>query len=299
MTTPTADPQLTRLEALYGFKHLLGRDGPVNVTPFTEGRVITYGTDVGAQDVPEIHRQARELIEQALKSAQDREEAQVILLSGNPGMGKTHLLNHFRRPEVKAEHNYLLVSASNHWKIEEFEEVLLDNLISALCHPSPDQQHPLQERLEAIAFTALEQLMRQLISLASYLKRGKVGWLRRLLAKFSRSPYRRLERLSSRRDPAVFRQMDFLKFTGYVCDRYLHEPANPLHRYVLRVLLCYLFAEERELVVHWLRGRPVGNHFAAKLGVEEALDLLRTGLSYSPISIRSRGYSSGLCFPSL
>ena len=158
---PSADAELNRLQVLYGLKRLLGRDGESNVTPFTEHQVIGYQTDVAGYDVPEIHQQQRQLIEQAVGEVLSRRCARVILLSGNPGMGKSHLLNYFRRPEVARRLNYLFVSATNHWDIGDFEERLLDSLLDALVRPSPNERHPLLERVEAIAFSALDHLLRQ------------------------------------------------------------------------------------------------------------------------------------------
>src|SRR5262249_33170711 len=62
-------------------------------------------------------------------------------------------------------------------------------------------------------------------------------------------------------------------FAGYVCDVFLREGGNPFHRYVLRVLLQYLFEEDREQVLHWLRRKPVPNRFLVKkVGAEDQID---------------------------
>jgi hypothetical protein len=156
--------------------------------------------------------------------------------------------------------------------------------------------------VEAIAFAALDHLLRQPGSLAAFRRRRPIGWLARLLARFSRSEHDRLARVLARRDTSAFRLLDFNKFTGYVCDRFLSEPGNPLHRHVLRVLLCYLFPPERELVLHWLRGRPVQGYFARKFGVEEELDrtykrmdAVRLLISlFSPEVSRGLGDAAGL-----
>src|SRR5262249_33290404 len=151
------------------------------------------------------------------------------------------------------------------------ETRLLDSLITALAHPTPSGPQPLLERVEAIAFKALGQLLEQPGGIREF-RPIPQGWLSRRLAWLRGSNQARGAALAAKRDTEAFRLLDFNKFSGYVCDRSLAEPSNPLHRYVLRVLLCYLFPEERELVTHWLRRRPTQGHFARRFGVEEELD---------------------------
>jgi hypothetical protein len=297
LTAPqhSADLAPACLEVLHGFKRLLARHPEVNVTPFSDHQVVCYRTAVTDLDVPEIHAATRLLVEQTIADVQRSQTARVILLAGNPGMGKSHLVNHFRRPEVACQHRYLLVSMTNHWDVGDFEERLLDSLLSALVHPSPDAPHALLERVEAIAFTALDQLLRQPGGVRSFrpVDRGVLG---RLLGRLRRSDHDRLAKMLAKRDLAAFRLLDFHKFSSYVCDRFLAEPGNPLHRHVLRVLLCYLFPAERELVLHWLRGRPTQGHFTRKLGVEEELDRTykRMDAVRLLISLFARDVSEGL-----
>jgi hypothetical protein len=82
----------------------------------------------------------------------------------------------------------------------------------------------------------------------------------------------RFQQAFEQRDPSIFRRLDFRRFASYVCDRFLQEPSNPFHRYVLQVLLRYVFPEERETVLHWLRRKNVRNHFLDRLDVEESID---------------------------
>jgi hypothetical protein len=77
----------------------------------------------------------------------------------------------------------------------------------------------------------------------------------------------------------VFRYFDFYKFSTYVCDRFLADRANVVHRYALRVLLTYLFPDKqqtgigtRERVLHWFRGRADDNYFTKRLGASERPD---------------------------
>ncbi|MGL4550793.1 MAG: ATP-binding protein, partial [Gemmataceae bacterium] len=270
-TAPAGNVPLQHLAILHALKRLMGRDPAINVTPFTEHQVVCYRTDVASLDVPEIHLATRQLIEDAVAQVQARQTAQIVLLSGDPGMGKSHLLNYFRRAETADRLGYLLVSPSNHWDIGDFEERLLDSLLSTLAHPSPDGPHPLLSRIEAIAFNALGQLIDQPGGVRSF-RPADAGLFARLLSPFRKAYQDQMAGAFAARDAGVFRRLDFNKFTGYVCDRFLAEPGNPLHRYVLRVLLCYLFPEDRDFVLHWLRGKPTMGRFTKRFGVEEQID---------------------------
>jgi hypothetical protein len=270
--TAASDPDLARLQVLYGFKELLDRDGPINVTPFTEDRIVCYGTEVSKFDVPAIHKPQRDLIRKALAEVHERQTAQVILLSGSPGMGKSHLIRHFASPELVAADRFVFVRPGNDWRVSEFQTCLLDSILAALVQPSPMGPNLLIDRIEAIAFTAVGHLLQQPDSLMGFRPRAGRGRLRRFFARLFGSFRSRIARLHGVRNPALFRLLDFDAFSGYVCDRFLAEPGNPLHRHVLRVLLCALFPHERENVVNWLSRRLSGGHFARKLGVEEKLD---------------------------
>jgi hypothetical protein len=87
-----------------------------------------------------------------------------------------------------------------------------------------------------------------------------------------RTTYEEVKSLAERRDPEVFRRLDFDRFAGHVCDRVLSRPGDPFQRYTMRVLLRYLFPEERELVQHWLRNKQVGDHFLHRIGARDAID---------------------------
>jgi hypothetical protein len=293
---PAVDPVLARLQALYNLKELLDREGPVNVTPFTEDRVVCYETDISGFDVPAIHQTQRDLLHKALAEVHEQQTARVVLLSGNPGMGKSHLIRYFAQPELAATHRYIFVRPGNDWRIAEFEECLLDSLLAALVHPSPAGPNLLMERIEDIAFTALGHLLEQPGGLAEFRPRSGRGRLRRFLDRLFRSYRQHLTRLHGERSSAVFRRLDFDAFSAYVCDRFLDEPGHPLHRHILRVLLCALFPEERQHVVNWLSRRLAGDHFARKLGVEARLDgaYQRMAAIRLLVSLFSREVSSGL-----
>jgi hypothetical protein len=266
------DRELLRLEVLHEYKKLFDCDGPRNVSPFEEDQVVRYGTDVGGCDVPEIHGEVRTKILRTLADIQAGKGSKVVILCGEPGMGKSHILNCFRDPRRADELGYVLVGNSNHWKAAEFEECLLDWMLAALVHPSPDGPHLLLNQIEAVAFQALAQVQAQPGRLTEYLPSGPASFLKRIWRKLGQVEVQDVQSLAERRNPKVFRKLDFDRFSGFVCDRFLHTPGNVFHRYVLRVLLRYLFVEDREWILNWLRRRPVRDYFLKRLGAAEEID---------------------------
>jgi hypothetical protein len=270
MTSVTAQGpanELTRLELLRSYKERLVKGGDVNLSPFALDRVVRYDSDVGLYDVPDIHREARERIAKIIKGIHQGRDSQVVILAGAPGMGKSHLINHFRAQQVADELGYVLVGNSNHWQVEEFEDCLLKWIIDALVHPSPNEPHLLLTKIQDLAFEALSQVLAQPGQLRRFERPRR--FLGRVWRKL-RPGHDYFRQLVEARDPRAFRELDFNRFSGYVCDRFLHNSGDPFHRHVLRVLLLYLFEEERERVLHWLRCREV--NFLKATGVDERID---------------------------
>src|SRR4051812_21228159 len=114
--------ELSRLEILRAFKKQFAGDGKVNRSPFGDGQVVRYHEDVLPWDIPEIHHEVRHAIQGTLQGIQAGKPSSVVILAGEPGMGKSHLLNHFRAPKRGDELGYVFVCNSNHWKVDEFEE---------------------------------------------------------------------------------------------------------------------------------------------------------------------------------
>jgi hypothetical protein len=266
-TAPAPTNELTRLQLLRSYKERLVRHGDVNLSPFSLARVVRYDSDVRRYDVPDIHRDARERIAKIIKAIHQGHDSQVVILAGNPGMGKSHLINHFRSPEVSEDMGYVLVCNSNHWKADEFEACLLNWVLEALVHPSPDKAHLLLAKVQDVAFEALGQVLAQPGRLRRFERpRRLTGRLWRVLL----PGHDRLRQLVEARNPRAFAELDFARFSREVCDRFLHNSGNPFHRHVLSVLLRYLFEDERERVLHWLRGRDVS--FQKATGVDERID---------------------------
>jgi hypothetical protein len=272
MTLSNHDVELARLEVLHSYKRLFGRDERVNRSPFEEGQIVRYLDDVRAQDVPEIHQQVRRRIQDILAEVRKGGGSRIVMLTGEPGMGKSHLINFFRPPEQGRKGGYILVGNSNHWKCSEFEACLLDWILEGLLRPGPEGPHLLLEKIEDVAFQALAQLLNKPGEIDRYLAGGRAGVFGRLWRRLAGNSHARFERSLEKRDLGAFRRLDFGKFAGYVCARFLHESGHPFHRYVLQVLLRHLFPEDREQVVHWLRRRPVGDHFLRRLGAADGID---------------------------
>lgn len=272
MTTRAPEAELARLEVLRSYKRRFGKDPKVNLSPFERDQIVRLDTDVRAQDVPEIHQEVRRRIAEAVAQVRAGHDSQIVILAGQPGMGKSHLINHFRSPEAARAGGYILVGNSNHWKCSEFEACLLDWILDALVRPGPDQPNLLREKIEDVAFQALAQLLSQPGKIEHYVGGGRGGRLGRLWRRLAGSPHARFQKWLERRDTAAFRHLDFRSFANHVCGKFLHDGAHPFHRYVLYVLLRYLFAEDRELVVHWLRRRKVEEAFLKHLGAADAID---------------------------
>lgn len=264
--------ELQRLEVLQAFKKHFAGKGDANVSPFAEGRVVGYGTDIAPWDVPEVHCEARQEIERTLASIRQRPKSDVIILAGDAGMGKSHLIAHYRNPEIAEKLGYVLVCNSNHWKVNEFEAFILDSMLAAVCKPTANDSHLLLDAVNDIAFQAIGQLLQRPAELRKFISGRSTGWIRRTWDRLFADPDLKLRRMHEKRDPGIFRLLNYARFSSFVCDRFLVNKENPFHKYVMHVLLRYVFPDERELVLHWFRGKEVGSHFLEKLGAKDSID---------------------------
>jgi hypothetical protein len=69
-----------------------------------------------------------------------------------------------------------------------------------------------------------------------------------------------------------FRRLDFKEFSDFVCRQFLAEPNRTFHRYAMKLLLRYLFKEDREKVLHWLHRNRVDGAFLKELEGETDID---------------------------
>ncbi len=266
------DEKRARLVILEAFKkRFVGEHG--NCSPFAADVVVRYDTNVDALDVPEIHQDVRTAIEDFVKGIRNGEPSKIVILAGEPGMGKSHLLNHYRSPELAQQLGYVLVGNSNHWSVQDFETCLLDWILDALIRPSPNEKNLLLEKIQDIAYEALRQILARPGRLREFVGRKDAGFWRRQWAKLFGSGVGRYHAALKNRDDRIFRKLDFHAFADEVINRFLPTHAShPFHRHVLKCLLLYLFPEEREKVVHWLRKKNVEEHFVKRLGMGENIE---------------------------
>src|SRR4051794_34515681 len=151
--SPGDSPELCRLALLREFKLRMLRSGGENLSPFAD-RIATAHADKHRIDLDGLHRDVRDNIAQQIAAVRTHHRSQVVLLSGEAGTGKSHILRYFAQPAVAAEHGYVFVGGSNDWKVDEFQPCLLDWMITALTSPSPSEDHLLLERVRAIGFRA-------------------------------------------------------------------------------------------------------------------------------------------------
>jgi hypothetical protein len=274
-SSPDATPELRRLGLLREFKLRMLRPGAANLSPFAD-RVVTADADVARTDLPNLHGDVRDHIAQQIAAVHERGRSQVVLLSGEAGAGKSHILRHFAQQKLADEHGYVLVGGSNDWGVDEFQPCLLDWMIRALTSPAPSAEHPLLDRVRAIGFRAVGQLLENRTALKRCLAKRRRGFLRRLFARSA--GYDAVAARAKARDPDVFRLLDFARFSDEVCNRFLAEPGNPVHRYALRVLLTYLFPDKdetgvgtRERVLNWFRRKSDDGYWAKQLGAADDL----------------------------
>jgi hypothetical protein len=275
--SPTEAPAtLRRLTLLREFKLRMLRSGGENHSPFAD-RIATSHGDSNRVDLNGLHRDVRDNIARQIEAVRTHQRSQVILLSGDAGTGKSHILRHFAQPTVAEEFGYIYVGGSNDWDVNEFQPCLLDWMITALTSPSPSADHPLLERIRAIGYRALGQLLENRTALKRCSAKRRGGWLRRLLGR-RRASYETIAKLTHERNPEVFALLDFTRFSEEVCTRFLAFPGNPVHRYAMRVLLTYLFPDTvqtgigtRERVLNWFRRKPDDGYWTKRLGVADDL----------------------------
>jgi energy-coupling factor transporter ATP-binding protein EcfA2 len=255
------------------------RPGGENLSPFADRVARSHGSDESDESFG-LHSEVRDRIVRQIAAIHEHQRSEVILLSGEAGAGKTHLLRHFAQSSVAEANGYVFVGGSNDWKVEEFQPCLLDWMISALTSPSPSSNnHILLERIQAIGFRAVGQLLENRTALKRCLAKRKRRYLGRLFG-LRRADHETIQKLTKARDPGVFRHLDFARFSEEVCTRFLAEPGNLVHRYALRVLLTYLFPDAsdvglgtRERVLHWFRRKPDDGYWSRRFGVADDLKM--------------------------
>jgi hypothetical protein len=270
--TPTQNPsnhaeELQRLEFLREYKRILAGDGTTNRSPFADDRVVRIDSQVENWDIPEVHREVRLALLENLAELHQGKCSRVVILAGEPGIGKSHLLQYFRSPKLQEQHDYVFVGHTNNfWKVDEFEAYLLTLLVTALVRPNFQGPNLLLDKISDLAFQALEQILDRPGQIKTFLAHKALGWLGRVLGKLGPDQHTLFQKACQDRDLEIFRRLDFHRFADFVCDRFLCDKTNPFHRFVLYVLLRYLFPEDRFKVCAWLIGQQVHEEFFQGLG---------------------------------
>lgn len=141
-----------RVEELDALRRTLARDAAI-ATPVTDLRVHAFlapsGIFTAVQqassifqndpfDVESIHGHAREsfeqMVEQARTPSQITTHGQMLLVLGDSGCGKTHLLRGFRR-HVQEYGRGFVVYAQLQSRTEDYERYLLQHLVDSLARP--------------------------------------------------------------------------------------------------------------------------------------------------------------------
>ncbi len=230
---------LAELEVVSGFKKLMTQtETGKNESPFDDRVCTTHGGNPHSIHLKEMHQEVREQLAKTIDDVRAGQKSQVILLSGEPDTGKTHLLRTFETPESMAELGHVFVGGNNHWKIEDFQACLLNWTIEALTATENrhDEDHLLLHRIRAIGYSAIELLLSSPATWKKYLAQPRGGWLGRIFSRRTRPSYEKMEQLTKARDPKVFGYLDFAAFSKFICDQFLANPKNLTHRYAMRVL---------------------------------------------------------------
>lgn len=279
--TAVANEKL-RLEILKGFKQRMPKsEGQGNTSPFDfDQGVATSAEFVRRCDLPDVHGNVRGRIRDAIIAARDpdRQSQKIILLAGDSGSGKTHLLQTFNDSESARHHQYVFVGVSNLEGIGQFLPALRDRVLESVIAPSPAQEHLLVERIRAIGYCAVGHLLRG-PAWRRYTAKPRLRCLPVRATWWGGTTHPTLQRLLDARNPAIFEHLDFAEFSAYVCDRFLAAKNNLVHRFALRVLLTYLFPDrpERgvgtaERIAQWFRHQVDDRYFAERFGANETLD---------------------------
>lgn len=148
------DPRWSgRVAELHALRRALSQEAAKPTPAAADRRLLAFltATDVFASiqqpvsmfdadpfDVEDIHQDARvafeQLVERAINPAQHATRNRMLLLLGDSGSGKTHLLRSFRR-HVQEQARGLVAYAQMHSAAEDYSRYLLHHVVDSLSRP--------------------------------------------------------------------------------------------------------------------------------------------------------------------
>ena len=153
-------------------------------------------------------------------------------------------------------------------------------MVSALARPGDEFGGRLWQRVADIGFKAAELMLSNPLASARVMRPQTQRTLYQLFHGRKPNTSDIARGLLASREPELFGMFHRGRFGEYVCEKFLADAGNPVHRYALNVLLSGLLPDggdpdtlgAKERAVHWFRGRKDDGYFRKLLGVDEALD---------------------------
>lgn len=244
-----------RLLGLQQLKRHYERQG--NRSPFHDHRVITYDArakDIEGLHVDVLHQDVRECLARAVDDVRHSGASRIVMLTGDPGVGKTHTLQWLRHPDHEQAGEYVVVWRSNHWELPELELVMLEELVETLTTSGPDGQDLLFKKMAHLAFRLLGDVVPDPHALARL--QGTVPLTDRLRALLWPRQHS-LGALYAERDFEAFRRLDRDRLVERFCLQFLADSENDFHRDIAEHLFRYLLdVVDRPAVKAWFKNPP-------------------------------------------
>ena len=265
------DRDRVRLEVLKSFKERFQRRK--NVSPFHDHQVIQYHTNITPLHVTQIHADVRQRVLDAITEVREQRTSKVVILAGDPGLGKTHLLHNLRDPKLSDEHQFVLVFDSNHWVVDELESQMLNWMVVAIAGSPDGRPDVLADKMSFLAFRLLDKLL----STPGEVQRMMLGsaWWQRVRALLWPKRYS-LPQLHEQRDVQALSLLDFDKLVDRFCVTFLRDSQHPFHRKVVSHLLHYLMTPSRRPAIRdWLVAPGKGEHAEGIASLRKQVEVIQ------------------------
>lgn len=217
------------------------------IHPFRSSIIVTDPWHPSDTDVPEISANAFDLCCKALETVRIRGQSTAVLLYGEAGNGKTHLLGRFQQYLRNRPQLHIFISVRLQTSPHRFWRHIRKSFADSLVRPLETGGSQL-ERLCAQRFSQLPGPVKKKISLP--------GFMARLDKKISLS--QKLERLAERLAPEP--RIQALRRLGAVSD---------ISPNLCRVLEHFLSASHRQEAAAWLRGDSLPEQSLRNLGLAQ------------------------------